>query len=51
MQLLDAYERIEARFAITPPLGATARRARLGADLTVGERRLGQVAEALVTVE
>ena len=37
-------------FVITPPLAGTCRRARLAADLTVGERRFGQHAEALVDV-
>ncbi|WP_158890936.1 MBL fold metallo-hydrolase [Amycolatopsis anabasis] len=37
-------------FAVTPPAGTACRRARLAADLTVGARRFGQHAEALVDV-
>jgi glyoxylase-like metal-dependent hydrolase (beta-lactamase superfamily II) len=37
-------------FHVTPPHGLAARRARVAVDLTVGSRRLGQQAEALVTV-
>ncbi|MBV9846423.1 MAG: MBL fold metallo-hydrolase [Kutzneria sp.] len=37
-------------FDVTPPPGQTCRRARLAADLTVGGRRFGQHAEALVDV-
>ena len=48
---LDPSGRAEARFLVTPPRGARVRRARLAADLTVGDRRLGQLAEALVSVE
>jgi hypothetical protein len=47
----DASGRGEARFTVRPPAGARTRRARVAADLTVGSRRLGQLAEALVTVE
>ncbi len=43
--------RAEARFRVTAPAGLRARRARVAADFTVGRRRLGQVAEALVSVE
>ena len=40
----------KVQFAVTPPHGIQVRRARIAADLTVGERRFGQQAEALVTV-
>ncbi len=39
-----------AEFAVTPPAGLQMRRARVAADVTIGERRLGQQAEALITV-
>jgi hypothetical protein len=48
---LAPAERTEARFSVTPPPDLRARRVRLAADYTVGERRFGQVAEALVNVE
>jgi glyoxylase-like metal-dependent hydrolase (beta-lactamase superfamily II) len=38
-------------FTVTPPAGLRTRRARIAADVTLGGRRLGQVAEALITVE
>jgi glyoxylase-like metal-dependent hydrolase (beta-lactamase superfamily II) len=38
------------RFAVTPPPAGTVRRARIAADLTVGEHRFGPHAEALVDV-
>jgi hypothetical protein len=38
------------RARVLPPAGVVARRARVGLDLTVNGRRLGQQAEALVTV-
>lgn len=41
----------EVRFHVVAPTGVVARRARLAADLTVGERRFGQHAEALVSVQ
>ncbi|HYF91090.1 MAG TPA: MBL fold metallo-hydrolase [Symbiobacteriaceae bacterium] len=37
-------------FTVTPPAGVTVRRARVAADVTLGGRRLGLVAEALITV-
>lgn len=37
-------------FTVTAPPGTHVRRARLAADLTVGKRRFGQQAEALVTI-
>jgi glyoxylase-like metal-dependent hydrolase (beta-lactamase superfamily II) len=37
-------------FTLTPPPTGTVRRARVAADLTVGDRRFGQHAEALVDV-
>lgn len=37
-------------FTVTPPAGLTVRRARIAADVTLGGRRLGQAAEALITV-
>ncbi|HWI61582.1 MAG TPA: MBL fold metallo-hydrolase [Symbiobacteriaceae bacterium] len=41
----------EFRFTVVPPLGGgPVRRARIAADVTLGERRLGQIAEALITV-
>jgi hypothetical protein len=39
-----------AMLQVTPPVGRSVRRARLGVDLTLGSRRLGQQAEVLVTV-
>ena len=35
-------------FAVTPPAGATGKRVPLAADLSVGDRRFGQVAELVV---
>lgn len=40
----------EAAFEVHPPAVGTVRRARIGADLTIGGVRFGQQAEALVTV-
>lgn len=40
----------ETAFAFKPPAPAPVRRARIAADVTLGGRRLGQVAEALVNV-
>jgi glyoxylase-like metal-dependent hydrolase (beta-lactamase superfamily II) len=37
-------------FTVRTPAGAGVRRARIGAELTVGDRRFGQQAEAVVTV-
>ncbi len=37
-------------FCLTPPSGIAVRRARVAADVTVGDQPLGQQAEALVTV-
>lgn len=39
------------QFHVTPPAGMKQRRARTAADLTIGGRRFGQQAEALITVE
>jgi hypothetical protein len=39
-----------AMFEVRPPPGVSVRRARIAVDLTVGEMRFGQHAEALVTV-
>jgi glyoxylase-like metal-dependent hydrolase (beta-lactamase superfamily II) len=39
-----------ATFEVRPPRDTVARRARVAVDMTVGERRFGQQAEALVTV-
>lgn len=47
---LAAGEAAAFEFVIIP-LGASVRRARIAADLTIGAVRLGQQAEALVTVE
>ncbi|WP_219836997.1 MBL fold metallo-hydrolase [Paenibacillus sp. R14(2021)] len=38
------------RFAFTAPEGSLVKRARIAADITIGDRKLGQQAEALVTV-
>jgi glyoxylase-like metal-dependent hydrolase (beta-lactamase superfamily II) len=38
------------QFDVTPPVGPAVRRARIAVDVTVGGQRLGQLAEALVTV-
>lgn len=45
---LAAGARTTTAFDVIAPSGASARRARIAADLTVGSRRLGQVVEALV---
>ena len=47
---LGAGESAILEFEVVP-LGSSVRRARVAADLTVGKLRLGQQAEALVTVE
>lgn len=47
---LDAHGMAVVRFCVVPPRGLHVRRARIAADVTVGERRFGQIAEALVTV-
>ena len=39
-----------AHFVVTPPAGEHVRRERVAADITVGGRRFGQQAEALLTV-
>jgi glyoxylase-like metal-dependent hydrolase (beta-lactamase superfamily II) len=38
-------------FYVTPPPGLRVRRARLAVDVTIGDRKFGQQAEALVTLE
>ena len=43
-------EHVTFGFTVTPPATGTVRRARVAADLTVGERRFGPHAEALVSV-
>jgi glyoxylase-like metal-dependent hydrolase (beta-lactamase superfamily II) len=45
-----ADEEAAVRFAISPPAGVTARRARVAVDMTVDGVRFGQQAEALVDV-
>ncbi|MFC4807894.1 MBL fold metallo-hydrolase [Paenibacillus sp. GCM10023250] len=40
----------QVRFRLTAPAGLSVKRARIAADITVGARRLGQQAEALITV-
>jgi len=47
---LDAHGTAVVRFCVQPPAGVAVRRARIAADVTVGARRFGQLAEALVTV-
>jgi glyoxylase-like metal-dependent hydrolase (beta-lactamase superfamily II) len=47
----DAKTEVTLSVEVTPPVGASVRRARVGADLTVGRSRFGIQAEALVTVE
>jgi hypothetical protein len=47
---LGRFEVQTVQFRVTPPEGLKTRRARVAIDLTVGTRRLGQQAEALVTV-
>lgn len=47
---LEAKASASANFTVIPA-GRSVRRARIAADLTVGRTRLGQQAEALVTVE
>lgn len=46
---LDVHGQAEVVFKVIPA-GPPVRRARIAADLTFGDRRLGQVAEALVTI-
>ncbi len=41
---------VRVHFTVTPPPGLTARRARIAVDVTIGGRRFGQQAEALLTV-
>lgn len=38
-------------FQITPPAGLVVRRERIAVDLTVGDLKFGQQAEALITVK
>jgi glyoxylase-like metal-dependent hydrolase (beta-lactamase superfamily II) len=47
---LRPMERGTLRFCVTPPGDVRVRRARVAADVTVADRRLGQQAEALITV-
>jgi glyoxylase-like metal-dependent hydrolase (beta-lactamase superfamily II) len=47
---LGPCETAWVKFSVTPPVGRAVRRARLAVDLTIGSRRLGQQAEALITV-
>ena len=47
---LAPHELREVYFSILVPEGIKVRRARLAVDLTFGELKLGQQAEALVTV-
>ena len=47
---LEAYGSSETAFTLRLPDTAPLRRARIAADVTLGDQRLGQVAEALVTV-
>lgn len=47
---VPARSDVDVAFQISPPVGVTARRARVTADLTVGNTRFGQQAEALVSV-
>jgi glyoxylase-like metal-dependent hydrolase (beta-lactamase superfamily II) len=47
---LEPKETRLVTFQVTPPKGHAVRRARLAADLTVGDHRFGQQAEALVTI-
>lgn len=49
-QALTPFGSTIASFSVTPPKGLSARRVRVAADLTVGGRRFGQQAEALITV-
>lgn len=48
--LLEPHGHAEAAFHVRTPPGEAAYRARIAADLTVGGRRFGQHAKALVTV-
>ncbi len=48
-ELCPAGERLLVRFKVTPT-NTPVRRARVGVDVTAGERRLGQMAEALISV-
>jgi glyoxylase-like metal-dependent hydrolase (beta-lactamase superfamily II) len=48
---VDSKQEATLRFDVTPPAGLEVRRARVAADVTVGERRFGQQAEALITVQ
>jgi glyoxylase-like metal-dependent hydrolase (beta-lactamase superfamily II) len=47
---LDGKDTAKLPFEVTPPVNIRVRRARIAADLTVGTRRFGQQAEALITV-
>jgi len=47
--VLEAHATARCAFRIVPS-GPARRRARIAADLSVGERRFGQHAEAVVTV-
>ncbi|MCM3717779.1 MBL fold metallo-hydrolase [Fictibacillus phosphorivorans] len=48
---IGGLERKSVSVTITPASGQTMRRARIAADITIGERPFGQLAEALVTVK
>ncbi|MBP3966068.1 MBL fold metallo-hydrolase [Paenibacillus lignilyticus] len=48
---IDSHKVATVQFAITAPAGFTANRARIAVDITIGDRKLGQQAEALVTVK
>jgi glyoxylase-like metal-dependent hydrolase (beta-lactamase superfamily II) len=48
--MLEAGETRMVKFVVKPPEGSPVRRARIAVDLTLGNRRFGQQAEALVTV-
>lgn len=49
-QEIEPHETATVRFALTAPAGIRVKRARIAADIAIGERRLGQQAEALVTI-
>jgi glyoxylase-like metal-dependent hydrolase (beta-lactamase superfamily II) len=47
---IPSHRSASVGFSVRPSPGTRVRRARIAADVTVGERRFGQLAEALITV-
>jgi glyoxylase-like metal-dependent hydrolase (beta-lactamase superfamily II) len=48
---ISGKEEAELKVSITVPFGKTSRRERVAADITIGNTKFGQQAEALITVE